>query len=65
MRKVNDARTDDGQTDGRTTDNGQRVITIVYLSLRLRCTKKARKSLPIFYPEFNVRDEIPEALIAL
>ena len=29
----------DRQTDGRTTDDGQRVITIVYLSLRLRCTK--------------------------
>ena len=26
--------------DGRTTDDGQRVITIVHLSLRLRCTKK-------------------------
>ena len=26
--------------DGRMTDNGQRVITIVHLSLRLRCTKK-------------------------
>ena len=30
--------TDDGRTDGR-TDDGQRVITIVHLSLRLRCTK--------------------------
>ena len=27
-------------TDGR-TDDGQRVITIVHLSLRLKCTKKA------------------------
>ena len=32
MWKVNDGR--------RTTDDGQRVITIVHLSLRLRCTKK-------------------------
>ena len=31
--------TTDGQTDGRTMDDGQRVITIVHLSLRLRCTK--------------------------
>ena len=29
-------------TDGRTTDDGQRVITIVHLSLRLRCTKNQR-----------------------
>ena len=35
MWKVNDGTTD----DGRTTDDGQRVITIVHLSLRLRCTK--------------------------
>ena len=35
MWKVNDGRTD----DGRTTDDGQRMITIVHLSLRLRCTK--------------------------
>ena len=27
-------------TDGQTTDDGQRMITIVHLSLRLRCTKK-------------------------
>ena len=27
-------------TDGRQTDDGQRMITIVHLSLRLRCTKK-------------------------
>ena len=27
-------------TDGRTTDDGQHMITIVHLSLRLRCTKK-------------------------
>ena len=26
-------------TDGRTTDDGKRLITIVHLSLRLRCTK--------------------------
>ena len=32
--KVND--------DGRTTDDGQRMITIVHLSLRLRCTKKTK-----------------------
>ena len=32
--KLNDGRTD------RRTDDGQRVITIVHLSLRLRCTKK-------------------------
>ena len=31
--------TTDRRTDGRTTDDGQRVITIVHLSLRLRCTK--------------------------
>ena len=37
MWKVNDGRTTDGR---RTTDDGQRVITIVHLSLRLRCTKK-------------------------
>ena len=37
MCKVNDGRTKDGR---RTTDDGQRVITIVHLSLRLRCTKK-------------------------
>ena len=30
-------------TDGRTTDDGQRMITIVHLSLRLRCTKKKEK----------------------
>ena len=29
-------------TDGR-TDDGQRMITIVHLSLRLRCTKKPQK----------------------
>ena len=28
-------------------------------------TKKKKKTLPIVYPEFNVHDEIPEALIAL
>ena len=33
--------TTDGRTDdGRTTDDGQRMITIVHLSLRLRCTNK-------------------------
>ena len=32
--------TTDERTDGR-TDDGQRVITIVHLSLRLRCTKKS------------------------
>ena len=30
--------TTDGQTDGRTTDDGQRVITVVHLSLRRRFT---------------------------
>ena len=38
--KVNDRQTDGWRTDGRTTDDGQRMITIVHLSLRLRCTKK-------------------------
>ena len=33
--------TTDRQTDGR-MDDGQRVITIVHLSLRLRCTKNAK-----------------------
>ena len=37
---TDDGRTD-RQTDRRTTDDGQRVITIVHLSLRLRCTKKS------------------------
>ena len=37
MWKVNDH----GRTDNRRTDDGQRMITIVHLSLRLRCTKKA------------------------
>ena len=39
----------DGQTDGR-TDDGQRVITIVHLSLRLRCTNK---KLPKFQQDIN------------
>ena len=39
-RKCEKLTTDDGRTDRRTTDDGQRVITIVHLSLRLRCTKK-------------------------
>ena len=44
--KVNDdGRTTDGR---RTTDDGQRMITIVHLSLRLRCTKKGVKS--VAYP---------------
>ena len=33
-------------TDGRQTDDGQRMITIVHLSLRLRCTKKCRNQFP-------------------
>ena len=40
-RKCEKLTTTDGRrTDGRTTDDGQRMITIVHLSLRLRCTKK-------------------------
>ena len=31
--------TTDGRTDGRRMDDGQHMITIVHLSLRLRCTK--------------------------
>ena len=38
-RKCEKLTTTDGRTDGRTTDDGQRMITIVHLSLRLRCTK--------------------------
>ena len=40
-RKCEKLTTDDGRTD-RQTDDGQRVITIVHLSLRLRCTKNTR-----------------------
>ena len=36
--------------DGRTTDDGQRMITIVHLSLRLRCTKKK-------YTHQNIQDK--------
>ena len=43
VRKCEKLTTTDGQDDGRRTDDGQRMITIVHLSLRLRCTKKESK----------------------
>ena len=42
-RKCEKLTTTDGRTDGRTTDDGQRKITKVHLSLRLRCTKNSLK----------------------
>ena len=42
--EVKNVKVNDGRTDGRrTTDDGQRMITIVHLSLRLRCTKNCGK----------------------
>ena len=40
--EVENEKVNDGQTDGR-TDDGQRVITTVHLSLRLRCTKNKQE----------------------
>ena len=42
IRKSKMWKVNDGRTDGRTTDSGQRVITIVHLSFWLRCTKQIR-----------------------
>ena len=44
-----DGRTTDGRTDGR-TDDGQHMITIVHLSLRLRCTKNLVEDIEILLP---------------
>ena len=46
-------------TDGRTTDDGQHMITIVHLSLRLRCTKNYNQGISSHYLLHELRLWIP------
>ena len=48
FRKVENVKVNDGRTDRR-TDDGQRVITIVHLSLGLSCTKKRLLRLSFYF----------------
>ena len=48
--------------DGRTTDDGQRMITIVHLSLRLRCTNKKVKIAYVKHTFRFVAHNVPSSI---